>query len=249
MAFSVQKHYLCTMGKLKDIRLVAFDADDTLWDNQSFFDKVEAEYARLLAPYGTGDEVSASLFRVETANMPLLGYGSKAFTISLVENAVQMSHGRIAAADILRIVGLGKRLLQLASEPLPEVEETLRLLRQTGRYAMVVFTKGEILDQQNKLRRSGLGRWFDDVVVVADKTQDEYERLCRQQGVGIAQLLMVGNSFRSDIEPVLQLGGWAAHIPFYTVWEHERVPEYDHERLVRLTHFGQLLDVLLTKNE
>lgn len=227
-----------------DIRLVAFDADDTLWDNQSHFDQVEREYAHILSAYGTPDDVSGALYDVETANMPLLGYGCKAFTISLVENAVRFSHGQIAAADVLKIVELGKSILVQPVPPLPGVEETLQALRQRGRYKMVVFTKGELLDQQAKLVRSGLGNWFDDIVVVSDKTRNEYTKLCNIFDTDIGHLLMVGNSFRSDIEPVLQLGGYAAHIPFEKTWQHEQTEEYDHPHLVRLGRFAQLARLL-----
>lgn len=227
-----------------DIRLVAFDADDTLWDNQSHFDQVEREYANILSAYGTPDDVSGALYDVETANMPLLGYGCKAFTISLVENAVRFSHGQIAAADVLKIVELGKSILVQPVPPLPGVEETLQALRRRGRYKMVVFTKGELLDQQAKLVRSGLGNWFDDIVVVSDKTRNEYTKLCNIFDTDIGHLLMVGNSFRSDIEPVLQLGGYAAHIPFEKTWQHEQTEEYDHPHLVRLGRFAQLARLL-----
>lgn len=226
--------------RLTDIQLIAFDADDTLWDNQSHFDRVERAYCELLAPYGTADETAAALFRTESANLPLLGYGCKAFTLSLVENAVKFSRGRIPATDILRIVELGKEMLTLPATPLPHVEETLRRLRRMGRHKLVVFTKGELLDQQNKLVRSGLTPLFDDIVVVADKTRSEYTRLCSLFDTDISRLLMVGNSFKSDIEPVLQLGGHAVHIPFHTTWQHERVEEYDHPHLLRLDSIGHL---------
>ena len=229
---------------LKDIRLIAFDADDTLWDCQSHFDEVEKEYSRILSPWGNDKEISSALFEVETGNMPLLGYGCKAFTISLVENAVKMSKGEISSQDILRITQLGKSLLELSGAPLSEVEATLRTIRQMDAYTMIVFTKGELLDQQNKMKRSGLAKFCENVVIVSDKTREEYERLCRQYDVSIHQFMMVGNSFKSDIEPVLQLGGYAAHIPFHTMWKHEMTQEYDHKHLLRLTHFGQLADVL-----
>lgn len=232
------------IGKIK---LLAFDADDTLWDCQSHFAEVEKEYAKLLSDYASQEEVSKALFSVESANMPLLGYGSKAFTISLIENAVEMSHGEIPAERILKIIELGKSLLRMSGEPLPEVVETLQALRHADRFHMVVFTKGELLDQQNKMTRSGLRKYFDDVVVVADKTQDEYARLCRSQETAIEEMMMIGNSFRSDISPVIEMGGWAAYIPFHTVWKHEVTEEYDHERLFRLSHFGQLTDVLCHK--
>ncbi len=227
-----------------DIRLVAFDADDTLWDNQSHFDRVERAYCDILSPYGTAEAASDALFAVESANMPLLGYGCKAFTISLVENAVKFSQGRIGAADILRIVALGKEILSMPATPLPHVEETLRSIRQRGKYKMVVFTKGELLDQENKLVRSGLADFFDDIVVVSDKTRNEYTKLCNIFDTDISRLLMVGNSFKSDIEPVLQLGGYAVHIPFHTTWKHEETQEYDHEHLRRIDNIRELTEIL-----
>ncbi len=229
----------------EDIRLLAFDADDTLWDCQGHFDNVEKAYAQLLAPYADEPTVTETLFQTETANMPLLGYGSKAFTLSLVENAVKVSRGQVCAADVLRIVQLGKSLLQLPATPLPEVRPTLEALHHAKRFAMVVFTKGELLDQENKLKRSGLAPLFDDIVVVSDKTKNEYTKLCERYGTTIDHLLMVGNSFRSDIEPVLQLGGWAVHIPFTSIWRHEETEEYCHPKLVTLSHFGGL-KVLVT---
>lgn len=227
-----------------DIRLIAFDADDTLWDNQSHFEKVEHVYCDILSPYGQANEVSAALFDTETRNMPLLGYGCKAFIISLIENAITISHGRIPASDLLRIVQLGKDLLSFPTIPLPHVVETLEEIRATKIYKMVVFTKGDLLDQQNKLTRSGLTRYFDDVVVVADKTRKEYIRLCHVFDVDVHRLLMVGNSFKSDVEPVLQLGGHAVHIPFHTTWQHEKVEEYQHSNLIVLENIRQLVPLL-----
>lgn len=229
---------------LADIRLVAFDADDTLWDNQTHFDNVEQAYTQLLSPYGSAEEVSAALFSTETANMSLLGYGCKAFTLSLVENAVRFSHGHISAADILTIVNMGKRLLSMPATPLPGVEATLRQLRATRRYKLAVLTKGELLDQQNKVERSGLSGYFDDVVVVADKNRQAYLNLCERFDTSMSHLLMVGNSFKSDIAPVLQLGGYAAYIPFEKMWKHELTEEYDHPRLRRLSCITELTQLL-----
>lgn len=226
------------------IKLLAFDADDTLWDCQSHFDNVEKSYCKLLADYGTEEEISQALFATETADMPYMGYGCKAFTISLVENAIEVSRGKISADDIMKVVKLGRSLLELPAQPLPEVKETLAGLHSQHNYIMIVFTKGEILDQENKLRRSGLAKFFDDAVIVADKTKEEYAKLCRRFSVGISEMMMVGNSFKSDIEPVLQLGGYAAHIPFHTMWKYEKTEEHDHEHLVRLSHFSELLDIL-----
>ncbi len=238
---NIQDRDAGAFGGLRHAQLLAFDADDTLWDNQSYFESVERAYCNLLAPWGTADEVSEALFGIERANMPLLGYGGKAFTISLVENALEMSGGRIGAAELQKIVALGKSLLSLPALPLPGVAATLRALRAKQRYKLVVFTKGETLDQQNKLERSGLTPWFDDIVVVADKTQREYQRLCSLFDTDISRMVMVGNSFKSDIEPVLQLGGYAVHIPFHVTWKLEQTEEYDHGHLCRVARFGDLL--------
>ena len=228
----------------KNWKLLAFDADDTLWDCQSHFDEVEKKYADILKPYGDGKKVSEELFKTESGNMELLGYGCKAFTISLVENAVKMSNGKIPADDILKITELGKSLLQLDGKPLNEVRETLKSIRQMDKYSMVVFTKGELLDQENKMKRSGLTDLFDDVIVVSDKTKESYRKLCTRFDTDIKDFMMIGNSFKSDIEPVLKLGGWAVHIPFHTIWQHEKIEEYDHQKLFRIAHFGELTEIL-----
>ena len=226
------------------IRLLAFDADDTLWDCQSHFIAVEEEYCSILSPYGDAAHISAQLFKTETRNMPELGYGSKAFTLSLVENAVEVSDGQIDARTLLRIQQLGRTLLNIPSTPLPGVEDTLKAIRNASRYKMVVFTKGEILDQENKLFRSGLWDYFVRVEVVSDKTPRQYRELCATFGIGIDELLMVGNSFKSDIEPVLRLGGFAVHIPFKVTWEHERTEEFDHDHLCRIDDISQLPPIL-----
>jgi len=241
------------------IKLVAIDADDTLWDCQSYFVQVEEEYCRLLSDFADADTVSYELFKTETANMAELGYGCKAFTLSLVENAVRISDGRISANRLLQIQDLGRSLLRLAATPLPEVRETLEQLRHSllspsvpascslppaSCPIMIVFTKGEIDDQLHKLERSGLAPYFDDVVVVADKTKEEYLRLCERYNVDISNILSVGNSFKSDVEPVLQLGGYAVHIPFKHLWAHEHTEEYSHPHLWTISHFGELTNVL-----
>ena len=231
-------------SSLDHIRLIAFDADDTLWDCQSHFEAVEKAYCAMLSEYGDEQHISAHLFETETRNMPQLGYGSKAFTLSLVENAVEVSKGRISADLLLEIQRLGRSLLDLPATPLGGVEEALRIIRSMSRYRMVVFTKGEILDQENKLMRSGLWDYFDRVEVVADKTPRQYRELCATFGIGIDELLMVGNSFKSDIAPVLHLGGYAVHIPFEVTWAHEETEEFDHPHLFRIKAISALPTLL-----
>lgn len=230
--------------KIENIRAVVFDADDTLWALQTYFEQVEHAYCKLLAEYGTEEEISASLFATETGNMQDLGYGCKAFTISLVENAIRVSQGKVSASTIGSIVELGKSLLHLDATPLPEVEETLAGLQERGSYQLAVFTKGELKDQENKLMRSGLRHYFSMVSIVSDKTPEAYQNLCRQLKLQPSQVVMVGNSFKSDIAPMLQIGGNAIHIPFHTIWAHEQAEEFSHPCLCRISHFRELLEWL-----
>lgn len=227
------------------IKLLAFDADDTLWDCQLHFDAVEKEYQSILSDYGTATEISSRLFETETANMPLLGYGCKAFVLSLIENAISISNGELSANKIGQILNCGKKLLNMPATPLQGVRCVLETLNNVQRkYKMVVFTKGELLDQENKLRRSGLQSFFDATIVVSDKTSDEYEYLCKRFNCSVNELVMVGNSFRSDIAPVLELGGNAIYVPSKTLWQHEYIDEYDHTNLVTVSEISDILQYL-----
>ena len=232
------------MNTLSDIRAIAFDADDTLWDNETYFLEVERGMCDILAPYGDAQTISDSLFQVEMANMDDYGYGAMAFTLSLVENAVKVSHGAIPATDIARIIELGRTLLRLKATPLEGVDATLRQFKATGRYRLVVFTKGELLTQENKLKRSGLQKYFDNVVIVSDKQEQQYTDLCRQLGIQPAELLMVGNSLKSDVLPALNIGAWAVHIPYEVMWQHEVIDDFEHTRMFQLTQFAELIDLL-----
>ncbi|EGW47892.1 hypothetical protein HMPREF0666_00985 [Prevotella sp. C561] len=229
---------------MTEISLIAFDADDTLWGSQTYFDIVKKVYCEILAPYASAEEVSHALRATEKANIPLLGYGSKAFMLSLIENAVKISHGKVKGYDIGQIVEVSKELLRLPGHPFDGVKATLAKLRDTGRYRMVVFTKGELLDQENKFHRSGLRPYFDDIVIVSEKTPDAYNRLCKQFGVKIGQLLMVGDSYPEDIAPVLEIGGWAVHIPNDIDSEDIEYLNKIHPHLLRLSRFAELIEFL-----
>lgn len=226
------------------IKVIAFDADDTLWSNEPFFQEVEKQYTNLLKPYGTPKEISAALFQTEMNNLQILGYGAKAFTISMVETALQISNGKIAADIIRQVVDLGKSLLKMPIELLPGVKETLKTLKETGKYKLVVATKGDLLDQENKLERSGLSPYFDHIEVMSDKTEKEYLRLLSILQIAPSELLMVGNSFKSDIQPVLSLGGYGVHIPFEVMWKHEVTETFAHERLKQVKRLDDLLSLL-----
>lgn len=248
------------MKPFHDIKAIVFDADDTLWALQNYFEYVEEVYCSLLEEYGSKDEISASLFATETDNMEDLGYGVKAFIISLVENAIKVSDRKVSAELIGRIVNLGKSLLHLEATPLPEVEDTLKLLKEKcktrleteskenspsdGALKLAVFTKGELKDQENKLKRSGLLKYFDYVSIVSDKTPQAYHQLCKELNVLSDEMVMVGNSFKSDIAPALEIGSYAIHIPFQTIWEHEKTEEFEHERLRRITHFSEIIPII-----
>ena len=225
-------------------KVLAFDADDTLWDCQSWFDEVQRKCCDLLAPWASAREVGQGLFETERKNLPLTGYGTKAFTLSLIENAVRISHEQVTGDVIMKLLDLGKELLNFPTTPLPEVEETLRQLAALRRYRLVVFTKGELMDQEGKLQRSGLEQYFSHVETVSNKTEQEYRQLCENLGVAPEETLMVGNSFRSDIAPALAAGAWAVHIPYHVVWELEKSEEFPHDRLRKITHFGELLEIV-----
>jgi putative hydrolase of the HAD superfamily len=229
----------------REFRVIAFDADDTLWDCQSWFDSVEERCAELLKPWATRKEVSEGLFATEHRNLSLTGYGTKAFTLSLIENAVRISHGEISGDDVMRLIDMGKELLRFPTTPLPGVQETLEALVQRRRYRLVVFTKGELMDQEDKLRRSGLEQYFCRLETVSNKTVTEYRQLCENLDVAPEETLMVGNSFRSDIAPALQAGAWAAYIPYYVVWALEQSEEFPHERLYKMQQFRELLHLLV----
>lgn len=225
-------------------RVIAFDADDTLWENEPLFRAAERRWTEILSDYGTHEELSAALYDVEGVNMKILGYGAKAFTMSLFETSLKVTGGKVTGEQVKGILEAGKSLLYNPATPLPGVEETLQILSSSGKYLMVLLTKGDLLDQERKLERSGLGKYFDKVVIVSNKTEAEYRRLCSELGIGIGELTMVGNSLKSDIKPVTDLGGRGIFIPFRITWEHERIDEFESPLLTKISSFDQLPDVL-----
>jgi len=222
-------------------RVIAFDADDTLWDCQSHFEEVENHLYSLIAPYC--EDPKHELFLTESGNMADLGYGCKAFTISVIETALHIAGNDLSATQLKELLAHSKQLLHLPATPLPGVVSTLETLRSRleGSSKMVVFTKGELQDQENKLKRSGLLKYFDDVEITSDKTQREFLDLCEHQQIHPSELLMIGNSLKSDIAPALAIGAWAIHIPFHVTWQLEHSEDIDHERLIKIEHFSKIL--------
>lgn len=233
------------MIDFRDIRVLAFDADDTLWDCQSHFEEVEQHLYRLIAPYC--EDPARELFKTESGNMADLGYGCKAFTISIIETALRVGGDHLSAEVLADLLSHSKSLLHLPATPLPEVEETLQRL-QAWPYRMVVFTKGELQDQENKLHRSGLAKYFSHVEITSNKTEMEFQQLCEHLDILPSQLVMIGNSLKSDIAPALNIGASAIHIPFHVTWQLEHFDDIEHERLIKITHFNELLQIINRKS-
>lgn len=201
--------------------VIAFDADDTLWHNEGYFRDTEKLFRELLSPYHDPDWIQARLYEVETNNLAHYGYGIKSFVLSMIETALQLTEGRIQGFEIQRIMDLGREMLAHPVELLPHVKETLQKL--SGHHRLWVITKGDLLDQESKLARSGLGDLFERMDVVSEKTPESYRKLLELQGVDPSHFLMIGNSIKSDILPVLHIGGRAVQIPYAQTWEYERV--------------------------
>jgi putative hydrolase of the HAD superfamily len=205
------------------ITVVGLDGDDTLWHNETRFKLTQAELKELLQRHVPLADVESHLAEMETRNLGLYGYGVKAFTLSMIETAIQLTDSRIPAADIEVILGWGKRMLMEPTEVLPGVEEALREL--SLRYDLLLITKGDLFDQESKLARSGLAGMFLGVEILSEKNVDSYRAVLKRRGIKPQEFVMVGNSLRSDVLPVLELGARAVHIPYDVTWHHEHVPE------------------------
>jgi putative hydrolase of the HAD superfamily len=225
--------------------VIAFDADDTLWHNERLYDQTQAGLAALLAPYGvSASSLDAGLFQTESRNIGLFGYGIKSFTLSMIETAVQMTWERLSGHDVLAILDLAKAQLNAPVVLLEHVSETISLL--AARYHLMIITKGDMQDQETKLHRSGLSAFFQDIEVVSDKTLKSYATLFKNHAIAPGRLVMLGNSLRSDILPVLQLGAFAVYVPYPGTWLHEaaEAPAPGTPRFYQLEHFGQLPGLL-----
>ncbi len=205
------------------ITVVGLDGDDTLWHNETRFNVTQGELRDLLTRHLPDGDVDAHLAETEMKNLGIYGYGVKAFTLSMIETAIQVTHGRIPATDLEVILGWGKRMLMEPTELLEGVEAALKDLGK--RYDLLLITKGDLFDQESKLARSGLAGLFLGVEIVSEKNVDSYLRILERRGIKPEEFVMVGNSLRSDVAPVLELGARAVHIPYHVTWHHEHVPE------------------------
>lgn len=226
------------------IEMIAFDADDTLWTTEANFEKAQRELQKILSPWRDSEKTEEIVFKTEMDNLSLYGLGVKAFTLSMIEAALQISHGEIPGESVEQIIGLGREMLKAEVELLTFVPETVKTLSKD--YPLMVITKGDLLDQTTKISRSGLGPYFSLVEVVSEKTPQSYAQVLDKFHLDPQNLVMVGNSLKSDILPILHLGGRAVHIPANTTWAHELVSDFDtsQEGFYEIEHMGHLPELV-----
>ena len=205
----------------ENCKVIAFDADDTLWVNETYFRDVEKKFAKILSKYETVNKIEQELFKVEMKNLELYGYGIKGFMLSLIECALELSNYSISQHEIEKILILGKEMLTKPIELLDGVEEVLEKLHK--KYKLIVATKGDLLDQERKLEKSGLLKYFHHIEVMSEKKEVDYRKLIKHLDINSNELLMIGNSLKSDVLPLLRIGASAIHIPFHITWSHEEV--------------------------
>ena len=207
----------------KNIKVIGFDADDTLWVNETFFRDAELAFAKLLSPYETANKIDQELFKMEMDNLDLYGYGVKAFVLSMVESAIDISNGNVTNETIRKILDIGKSMINQPVELLDGVEEVLKSLSKN--YRLILATKGDLLDQERKLEKSGLSDYFHHIEVLSDKKEENYSKLLNHLDINPSEFLMIGNSLKSDILPLVNIKANAIHVPFHTTWAHEMVTE------------------------
>ncbi|WP_396194629.1 HAD family hydrolase [Flavobacterium sp.] len=228
-----------------NLKVIAFDADDTLFVNEPYFQETEEKFCALMSDYLSHQGLSQELFKTEIANLELYGYGIKGYILSMIEAAMKISNNTISIETIEKITEYGKELLQKPIELLDGVEETLEALN--GKYKLVVATKGDLLDQRRKLHNSGLGHYFHHIEVMSDKKEKDYEDLLKRLEIKAEEFFMIGNSLKSDVLPVLNIGGHAVHIPFHTTWEHEKIShKVEHPNFKALEKITEVLPILLS---
>ncbi|MBE7638556.1 HAD hydrolase-like protein [Sneathiella sp. P13V-1] len=225
------------------ISTIAFDADDTLWENEEFFRLTEERFRDLLTEHVDREDIAKDLLETEKRNLRYYGYGIKGFTLSMIETAIEVTGGKIPATIIQEILHAGREMFDHPAVPLSGVRETLQTLH--GNYRIVLITKGDLFDQERKLAQSGLGDFFDAVEIVSEKEADTYHRIFDQYGDGPARSTMVGNSMKSDVVPAIEAGAFGVFIPSQITWAmEEAAPPDGHERFHQLSNITQLPDLI-----
>ena len=224
-------------------KTIAFDADDTLWHNEPYFDEAQAKFCELFQDFASKQEILLLILKHQVTNLPLYGFGIKAFTLSMIEAALELTNHQINGTVIEKIIAIGKDLLQKPVELLPNVTEVLEQLK--GKYKLVVATKGDLKDQHRKLHDSGLGHYFHHIEVMSDKTDLDYTKMLHRLECKPKDFIMIGNSLKSDVLPVLNIGGRGIHIPYHTTWEYEKIDfEIQHDNFKSITNLNELFDIL-----
>lgn len=229
---------------LKHIKVIGFDADDTLWVNEPYFQEVEKQFRQLMKPYLPDEEViSNELFKIEVNNLGIYGFGAKAYILSMIEASIQISRGKVSSKEINRIIELGKSLMDMPLTLLDDVENVLKKLK--AHYLFILVTKGDLLDQERKLEKSKLMDYFHHIEIMSDKHEDNYRKLLMHLNIKPDEFLMVGNSVKSDILPVINIGAQAIHVPFEVTWQHEIIhdlPESNH--FITVNRLSEILNLL-----
>lgn len=227
-----------------NFKTIAFDADDTLWVNETFFRETEAEFCSLLSDFSSSKECMKVLFATEIHNLSEYGYGTKGFVLSMIETALKLSKNKVPQTTLEKILELGKTQINQPVELIDGVVETLKYLKNKG-YKLIVATKGDLLDQERKLKKSKLAKYFHHVEVMSNKEVGDYKQLLSHLEIAPDDFLMIGNSYKSDIQPVLELGGYGIHIPFHTTWIHEEaVEKEEHPNWIKLKSLSELKTIL-----
>ncbi|CAN5132612.1 HAD family hydrolase [soil metagenome] len=230
------------------IEMVAFDGDDTLWHNESIFSVTHDRFHALMAPYVDEADVAERLLATEMRNLSIFGYGVKSFTLSMIETAIEVSDGRVSGRDVQAIRDAGRAMLDHPVEVLFGAVDAVETV--SADYPVMLITKGYLFDQESKLARSGLGERFAAIEVVSEKDPAAYRRILDRLGIAPDRFVMVGNSLRSDVAPVLEIGGWAVHVPYYVTWAHETDVDEDlvrgHSRFRHLDSLDGLAELLPT---
>ncbi|HKJ41688.1 MAG TPA: HAD family hydrolase [Sunxiuqinia sp.] len=226
---------------LDHIEIIAFDADDTLWENENFFREAEKQFCHLLQEFQPDEKIMSELFRVEVQNMEIYGYGIKAFILSLVETALIISNKQVRPEQVEAILKIGKSMLHKEVVLLDGIHSVLEKL--APKYRLVLATKGDLLDQERKLKKSGLLRYFHHIEVMTHKKEENYQQLLNHLDIDARKFMMIGNSLKSDVLPVINLGGTAAHVPFYTTWVFEQLDpsSVKSDRFFELKHIHDVL--------
>ena len=224
-------------------KIIAFDADDTLWHNEPYFDEAQDKFCELFGGYASKQELLRLILNHQITNLPLYGFGIKAFTLSMIESALELTNHSISGQNIEKVLQIGKDLLQKPVELLPDVISVLEELK--GTYKLIVATKGDLKDQHRKLHESGIGAYFHHIEVMSDKTELDYEKMLGRLDCKAEDFLMIGNSLKSDVLPVLNLGGHAIHIPYHTTWEYEKIDfEIQHNNFKSVTQITEILTLV-----